>query len=265
MGSIKLFNMSDSSDVDALKSWANQLEIEGAQLKRDLEHSADETQVYKDQLVQLQAQCTELQVENRHLTRRLNEQSAHPASPAAASRSEVALLRQQLTEKDQVIAAQDEKYQALLNSMSLLAAKARQNESALEGPPSEGDADPSHNNPGPMTTFQQQIQRSDNGSKTLVAQGATKTPAERPARQSKSPSLRQEPKLSVEATTGYSQALTSQRAEEPLRSRPGQAPAPISQEISARQEQLRAEKREEIQKSAGRSQKPNKVGGSNPL
>ena len=291
--------MSDLSDVDALKSWGNQLETERAQLKRDLENSTDETQVYKDQLVQIQAQCTELKVENRHLTRKLNEQTAPHASPAATSDRELALLRQQLAGKDQLIAgkdqliagkdqliaAQDEKYQALLNSIkplfkplfnstqSLLAAmpedaadtlRAWQNDLALRGPPSEADAHSSHNDPGLTTTLHEQTQLSDNGPKTLVAQGATKTPAERPARQSKSPSLRQEPKPSVEATTGYSQALTSQRAEEPLRSRPGQAPVPVSQEVSARQEQLRAEKREEIQKSAGHSQKPNKVGGSKP-
>ena len=273
--------MSDSTDVDALKSWANQLETERARLKRDLEQSADETQVYKDCSDQLQHQCAEFQVENMRLTRRLNEQTAHPASPAATSRSEVALLRQQLLEKDQVIAAQDEKYQALLNSIkpvlnstrSLLAAmpedaaetlKAWQNELALGGPPSEGDAHSSHNNSRPTTTFHKQTQRSDNGSKTLIAQGATRAPAERPGSQSKSPNPRQEPEPSVEATTAYSQVVTSQRAEGPLRLRPGQVSAPISQEISARQEKPRAEKREEIQKSTGRSQKPKKVGGSKP-
>ena len=289
--SIKLINMSDSSDLDTLKDWVNQLEAELSSSKRNLAHSADETQVYKEQLVQLQAQytnatqvykeelvqlqaqCTELKVENRHLTWRLNEQTAQPASPAAASQSEVVLLRQQLTEKDQVIAAQEEKHQALLKSISLHAAKPKdaaetlkawQSESALRGPPAESDAD-SSNNPGPTTTFRKQTQHSDNGSKTLVTQGATKTPAERPASQSKSPKPRQEPKPSVQAPTGYAQVVASRRAEEPVLPRPGQAPVPISHEISARQETLRAEKREEVQKSVGRSQKPNRVGGFQSL
>ena len=273
MDSIKLINMSDSFDLNTLKDWVNQLEAELSSSKKNLAHSADETQVYREQLVKFQAQCAELQVKNRHLTRQLDEHTAHPASPAAASQFEVALLRQQLTVKDQVIAALEEKYQALLNSISLLAAKPKdaaetlkawQSDLALRGPPAESDAD-SSNNPGPTRTFRKQTQHSDNGSKTLVTHGATKTPAERPASQSKSPKPRQEPKSSVQAPIGYAQVVTSRRAEEPVLPRPGQAPVPISHESSARQETLRTEKREEIQKSVGRSQRPNRVGGFQPL
>ena len=269
--------MSASTDLVLLREKIEELEAELDRLRIDFDFSVDQTQEYRDQYNELQARYVELKVDNRRLTRKLNEPNA--PSPAIASQSdEVAPLKQQLAEKDQVIAAQDEKYQTLVNSIkpifntlfavssmlnkeaiqSCLVAMpkdtaktlgALQNEKAQAGPPSDGDAE----------------------SKTLVTQGVTKTPSEvtktpseRSASRSERPDPGKQPESSIQGPASFSGVVTSKRAEGPRRARAGQAKVPVSHEVLARQEAHRAEKREEIQSSAGRSQKPNKVTGFQP-
>ncbi len=296
--------MSASTDLVSLRDKVEQLEAELDRSKIDFDYSVDETKEYKDACGKLQercnelkGQCAELTLENKRLTRKLNDPNAHFASPAVASQSdEVASLRQQLAEKDQVIATQDEKYQSLLNSIKPIfnailtksprpkaeamqscfdampkdaakTLKARQNELALGVAPSDGDADtsldkPSEKSSGPPVPLQQQNLDSHNSSRTLVTQGATKTPSKGPAIKSKSPDPGEEP--SVQGPISYSGVVTSKRAQAPRRGRAGQLRAPISHAVIERQEALRAEKQEEIQSKAGRSQKPNKAGGFQP-
>ena len=272
MGSIKIFIMSASTDLNTLKQRVEVLEAELDRSKIDFDYSVDLVQEYKDQCDELRDRYTALKLENKCLTRKLNEPNAHCSFPTIASQSdEVAPLRQQLAEKDQVIAAQDEKYHSLLNSIkplfntlfafssrlnkesiqSCLAAMPKdaartletlQNELAQGGPPSDGNAD----------------------SKTLVNQRATKTPSERPASRSKRPDLEQQLEPSTKEPVSYSGIVTSKRADLPRRGRAGQAKVPVPHEVIARSEARGAEKREDIQSSAGRSEKPNKVGGFQP-
>ena len=294
--------MSASTDLVSLRDRVEQLEAELDRSRIDLDYSADETQEYKDECGKFQERCAELKVqyaelkvENKRLTRKLNEPNAHFASPGISSQSdEVVSLKRQLAGKEQVIAAQEKSFQSLLNLIkpvfnatltrfsmleeeaiqSCLAAmpkdaaqtlKAYQDEVAQRGQPSNGDANSSHDkplekSPTPLVPCQPQTSCSHNSSKTLVTQGATETPSEGLASKSESPKPGQE--HSIEGPKSYSGVVTSQRAQAPWRGRPGQARVPI--EVLDRQAALRAEKQEEIQSEAGRSQKPNNVGGFQP-
>lgn len=226
--------MSVSTDLNTLRERVKVLEVELDRATIGFDFSLEEIREYKVKYDKLQAryntlkgECAELKVDNRRLTRMVNEPNAQFASPPIAPQSgEVASLRQRLAEKDQFIAALEEKYQSLLNS------KTSATQGAIKNPSSHADP------------------------KTSVTEVSTKTLSERPASRSKSPSL--------EGPGTYSGVTTSRGAQVARRGRTGQPTAPVSHEDLARQEALRAKKKEEIRKSEGRSLKPNKVVGFQP-
>ena len=294
VGSYKIFNMSVSTDLNTLKKRVEALEADLDRSLVDFDYSVAQAQEYKDQYDQLEArhtalksECADLKVDNRRLTRKLNEPDASFASPPiAAQPGEVAALRQRLAEKDQVIAARDEKYQSMLKAIEPLwintLAISRNNEEAIQsclaampkdaakrletlrnelaqgGSPPAGEADS-------KTSVAQGATKtpSDHADlKTSVTQGATKTPPERPASGSKRPESRQQSESSIEGPKHYSDVVPSKRAGVLRRGRLGlgQAHVPVSHEEVKRKDELREQKREEIQSKAGRSQKPNKAG-----
>ncbi len=312
VGSYKIFNMSVSTDLNTLKKRFEALEADLDRSLVDFDYSVAQAQEYKDQYDQLEArhtalesECADLKIDNRRLTRKLNEPDASFASPPiAAQPGEVAALRQRLAEKDQVIAARDEKYQSLLKAIeplwintlaisrnseeaiqSCLAAMPKdaakrletlRNELAQGGSPPAGEADsktsvaqgatktPSDHADSKTSVAQGATKTPSEhaDSKTSVTQGATKTPPERPASGSKRPESRQQSESSIEGPKHYSDVVSSKRARVPRRGRlgPGQAHVPVSHEEVKRKDELREQKREEIQSKAGRSQKPNKAG-----
>ncbi|KAK0516556.1 hypothetical protein JMJ35_001159 [Cladonia borealis] len=260
--------MSALTDLLSLRNRVEQLEADLDRSKIDFNYSVDLVQEYKDQRDELRDRYTALKLENKCLTRKLNEPNAQFASPPIAPQpGEVDTLRQRLAEKDQVIAAKDEKYQSLLDSIkpafnnlkdAVKTLEALQIELAQGRPPPDGDANS-------KTSATQGATRTLSGhadSKTSVTKGATKAPSERPATRSKSPDPGQQP--SIEGSDTYSGVVTTKRAELPRRPRAGQARLPFSHEDLAKKEALQAEEQEEIQRGAGRSQKPNRGGGFQP-
>ena len=204
MGSIYCFIMSASSDLNTLRERVEVLETELDRSRIDLEDSVDQIQQYRAQYDKLQARytalrtkCNELKFDNRRLTRKVNEPNAQFASPPIAPQpGEVDTLRQRLAEKDQVIAAKDEKHQSLLDSVkpafnnlkdAVKTFEALQNELAQGGPPSDDDA----NSKTSATQGATKTPSGHAGSKTSVTKGATKPPSKRPATRSKSPDPRQ--------------------------------------------------------------------------
>ena len=307
MGSIYCFIMSVSSDLNTLRERVEVLETELDRSRVDLDDSVDQTQHYRYQYDELKArytalrtECNELKFDNRRLTRKLTEADAQLVSPPIAPQSgEVTTLRQRLAEKDEVIAAQDAKYQSLLDSrkqvldslsankeaiQSRLAAMLEDAAKTLEaphdglaqrGPPPDGDA-------GSKTSATQGATKTPSGhagSKTSVTKAATEPPSKRPATgskspdpgqppskrpatRSKSPGPRQQP--SIVGSKTCSGVVTTKRAELLRRGRAGQARVPVSHEDLARKEALQAEQRVDIQRGAARSQKPSRSGGFQP-
>ena len=276
MGSYKIFNMSVSTDLNTLRERVEALEADLDRSLVDFDYSVAQAQEYKDQYDQLEArhtalksECADLKVDNRRLTRKLNQPDASFASPPiAAQPGEVAALRQRLAEKDQVIAARDEKYQSLLKAIEPLwistLAISRNNEEVIQSLLAAMPKDAAKR----LETLRNELAQGESppageaDSKTSVTQGATKTPPERPASGSKRPESRQQSESSIEGPKHYSDVVSSKRARVTRRGRlgAGQAPVPVSHEEVKRKDELREQKREEIQSKAGRSQKPNKAG-----
>ena len=181
MGSIYCFIMSVSSDLNTLRERVEVLETELDRSRVDLDDSVDQYDELKARYTALRTECNELKFDNRRLTRKLTEADAQLVShPIAPQSGEVTTLRQQLAEKDEVIAAQDAKYQSLLNSIKQTFDSLSANKEAIQSRLAAMLEDAAKTLEGPHDGLAQggPPPDGDAGSKTSATQGATKTPSD---------------------------------------------------------------------------------------
>ena len=318
-----------SASADEILSLRDKIE----HLEITLEQSADVSHQFRDK-------CTQLTIENRRLTKKLDDQRAAElaSSPAVTPANlisqpdEIASLKRQLEAKDRVIAERTEEHESFrravepaLRHMHILTTTLRKDldrqfndpaykamlrafSSKFEGKRAEwtGEVAEAYNDSADQTPLEQrqsQSQRGQDAGKSLLPSQAPPTPPPPPPPSSQEPTTSTLPQVSVtdyalepvvsqnlhdttshqvlttstavesvqsvakipqtESEPSYAGAVLSQRAQVNPRGRAGQTPPLLSHSDKMRQEGAQTQKRQEIQKSAGRSQKPNR-GSPNP-